>query len=272
MNQLAEKLPPSTAVGQATSEICEYAKSAGIKLLFDAEQDVVQRGIDQWTLDLQRSYNRKGATIIYGTYQAYLKSTPVTLAKHLAIARREGFTLGVKLVRGAYMNSDPRSLFWETKAKTDQVHDKIAESLIRKEWNETLKPAEENDVSQPAFPNVNLVLATHNHQSVRRATAIRQRQFLRGDKTINMAYAQLMGMADDLSCELVLAGHGSQGVKMDKPQAYKYVAWGTVRECLTYLLRRAQENKDALGRAKEGRRALGKELRRRLLSLRNQAT
>ncbi|KAL8809227.1 MAG: hypothetical protein Q9200_003606 [Gallowayella weberi] len=264
MNQLAQNLPPSTAISHATSSICKHAKSSGTKLLFDAEQDAVQRGIDQWTLDLQRTYNRSGAALIYGTYQAYLKSTPATLAQHLSIAQREGFILGVKLVRGAYMASDPRHLFWATKAETDQAYDRIAEALIRKEWNDILAPADAHGGQKPGFPNVNLVLATHNDRSVRKAVAIRQDQSSRGKEQISLAYAQLMGMADNLSCELLM-GDGVRGSAMDKARVYKYVAWGTVRECLTYLLRRAQENREALGRSRESRLALGKELRRRLL-------
>ena len=236
--------------------------------MFDAEQNAIQPGIDQWTLDLQREYNCDGVAVLYGTYQAYAISTPKLLAKHLAIAQHEGFILGIKLVRGAYMASDPRHLFWATKAETDRVHDKIAEALIRKEWNEVLTPTEKNDGQKPAFPKLNLVLATHNHESVRKAVAIRQEQSRRGEEQIELCYAQLMGMADDLSTELIMAGKGSRGSiqgTTDLTKTFKYTAWGSVRECLTYLLRRAEENRESLGRTRIGRLALGKELRRRLL-------
>jgi proline dehydrogenase len=51
---------------------------------------------------------------------------------------------------------------------------------------------------------------------------------------------------------------------VDVPRAYQYLVWGTVGECSQYLVRRAEENKDALSRTKEGRKALGKELLRRV--------
>ena len=269
MQRLIGKLPPTTAVSQATKEICDYAKNTGIKLLWDAEQNAIQPGIDRWTLDLQRKYNRDGVAVLYGTYQAYAVSTPQLLAQHLAIAHREGFTLGVKLVRGAYMGSDPRHLFWASKADTDRVHDRIAEALIRKEWNETLTPVEEQGAQKPTFPNVNLVLATHNHESVRKAVAIRQEQSRKGEKSIDLSYAQLMGMADDLGTELIVAGNvacAATWAKTELSKTYKYTAWGSVRECLTYLLRRAEENQGSLSRTMEGRLALGKEIRRRLLA------
>ncbi|KAL8939978.1 MAG: hypothetical protein Q9216_003055 [Gyalolechia sp. 2 TL-2023] len=270
MQQLINKSAPSAAISQANDEICECAKFKGVKLLFDAEQHAVQDGIDQWTLDLQRKYNRGAEAVVYGTYQAYLRSVPATLALHLTIARREGFTLGVKLVRGAYLASDPRHLFWATKEGTDNAYDGIAESLMSKQWNRVLSPGEPDVMGQLAFPNVEVVLATHSHESVRKVISIRQEQIRWGGQRISLAYAQLMGMADEVSCELVQAGQQSDGMweaKTEKPQAYKYLVWGTVPECLKYLLRRAEENRDALARAKDGRAALGKELRRRLLRL-----
>ncbi|KAL8673793.1 MAG: hypothetical protein Q9168_001805 [Polycauliona sp. 1 TL-2023] len=269
VQRLIGKLPPPAAISQATKEVCDYAKDTGIKLLWDAEQNAVQPGIDQWTLDLQRKYNRDGVAVVYGTYQAYAIATPRILAQDLAIARREGFTLGVKLVRGAYMGSDPRHLFWATKDETDGVHDRIAEALIRKEWNEALSPVAEKVAEKLDFPNVSLVLATHNHESVRKAVAIRQEQSRKGEELIDLSYAQLMGMADDLGTELILAGRGSPGntrITTGLSRTFKYTAWGSVRECLGYLLRRAQENQGSLGRTRIGRIALGKELRRRLLS------
>ncbi|KAL8970735.1 MAG: hypothetical protein Q9197_003652 [Variospora fuerteventurae] len=271
MQQLTEASAPSPIISQATTQICEYAKHQGVKLLIDAEQHVVQNGIDQWTLQFQRKYNRHGCTLVYGTYQAYLRSTPATLARHLAIAQREGFPLGVKLVRGAYMASDPRHLFWATKEETDEAFDGITESLMRKRWNDILRPAEEATSGPPHdFPTVDLVLASHNPDSVRKAMRIRQEQHRTGESGIRLAYAQLMGMADEVGCELIMSGkrardNEEKSIITEKPQAYKYVVWGTVQECLKYLVRRAEENRDALARARQDRNALGRELCRRLL-------
>ncbi|KAL9615337.1 MAG: hypothetical protein Q9167_000165 [Letrouitia subvulpina] len=271
VQQLIEKQPMSQEIRDATTEICEIAKARGVGLLFDAEQHAIQEGIDQWILEFQRMYN-KGAskrTVVYGTYQVYLRSTPDTLARHLAIAQKEGFTLGVKLVRGAYMGSDPRQLFWRTKAETDRAYDSIAEALIRREWNGILKPPTQDGVP-PQFPNVSLVLASHNNQTVRKAMAIRKQQAEDGVKMIDMSYGHLMGMADEVSCELIMAGQKRNedeqhlGARTEKPKVYKYVVWGTVSQCLKYLLRRAEENRDAVFRARESRIALRKELVYRL--------
>jgi hypothetical protein len=72
-------------------------------------------------------------------------------------------------------------------------------------------------------------------------------------------------MADNVSCELVHAGRVAGGEKkVDIPQAYKYLVWGTTGECMKYLSRRAQENKDAVQRTREGRDAMAAELIRRI--------
>lgn len=268
MQQLVEASAPSATIDRATMEICEFAKYRGVKLMFDAEQNAIQYGIDQWTLRLQRKYNGNGCALVYGTYQAYLRSCPETLAQHIAIAQREGYTLGVKLVRGAYMASDPRHLFWATKEETDEAYDGMTGSLMRREWNDVLHPAEEADKRSDVFPAVDLALASHNPESIRMAMSIQREQAGTGQSGIRLAYGQLMGMADEVGCELIMSGrntYGSEKSITEGPQAYKYVVWGTVQECLKYLVRRAEENRYALARARQDRNALGSELRRRLL-------
>lgn len=262
---LSHKTGPSPALREAIDSVCNLAAERGVRLLFDAEQQAVQAGIDAWTLQYMRKYNKHkpGQAVIYGTYQAYLKATPSILASHLAAARKDGFTLGVKLVRGAYLGSDPRHLIHDTKADTDAAYNGIAESLALCSYGSILKPAEgERDAK---FPDVNVVLAGHNHTSVRRVQALRTAQAEKGEKQTELVYAQLQGMADEVSCELVQAGMAErEGKKVDVPQSYKYLVWGTTGECMKYLLRRAQENRDAVERTLEGRNAMAAELLRRM--------
>ena len=269
MRQLAAEAPPSKAVEDAVTEICQLAEARGVRLLFDAEQDAVQRGIDAWTLQFQKRYNKStvGKATVYGTYQAYLRSTPSTLARDLAVAKQEGFTLGVKLVRGAYMASDPRHLFWSTKEETDEAYNGIMEGLIQRKWNHVLKPTSES--GSDGVAEVAFVLASHNHETVKKAMLIRKDQTDRGVAKVDMAYGQLMGMADEVSCELVMAAKARGMTLFEKrncagPKAYKYLVWGSVGECLKYLVRRAEENRDAVTRAKGTRIALRTELSRRL--------
>ncbi|KAI9704992.1 MAG: proline dehydrogenase [Candelina mexicana] len=273
LHSLLHNLPPSPSLFAAITEICDAAASKGVRLLFDAEQHAVQAGIDAWTLTFQRRYNRN-RVVVYGTYQAYLKACPKVLAEHLALAQKEGFTLGVKLVRGAYLATDPRNLIWDNKGDTDATYDGLAECLFSRSYS-SLMPAATDYNGSATFPRVSVVLASHNHASVRKAQAIRTKQLQSGEMTVDTVYAQLMGMADEVSCELLQAGReaaksnsrlGSTGnVRVvDVPKAYKYLVWGSTGECMKYLLRRAEENRDAMERTREGRNALVRELWRRL--------
>jgi len=260
---LSRQTGPSPALKEAIDSICDLAAARDIRLLFDAEQQAVQAGIDAWTLEYMRRYNKKtpGKAVVYGTYQAYLKATPSILASHLAAAQRDGFTLGVKLVRGAYIGSDPRHLIHNTKTDTDDCYNSIAASLAQRSYGPILQPPQ----GETDFPSVNVVLAGHNHTSVRKIQALRTEQAKHGEEQTELVYAQLQGMADEVSCELVQAGKVEAEVsKVDIPKAYKYLVWGTTGECMKYLLRRAQENKDAVQRTRDGRNAMAAELLRRV--------
>ena len=275
-------------------EICDLARAKGVAILVDAEHHSLQAGIDNWTLSLQKAYNSKGSkAIIYGTYQAYLRSTPRTLTEHLSLADREGFILGIKLVRGAYLSSDPRHLFWDSKLETDKVYDEITSALLRGEYNDTLKRPTDPNKKKGQLPPVKLMLATHNHVSVLKALKTQEHLLKSGHDHINeLSYGQLMGMADEVGCELIMAGRTSppppasssslsssssssfsSSFYSSSPQTtasgmkvkvYKYLPWGSVGECMKYLVRRGEENRDALERTVEGRRALGGEIWRRI--------
>ncbi len=265
LQHLADAKPPPPQLEKSITEICDLAMTRNVRLLFDAEQDAVQAGIDAWTISYMKQYNRKGKAIVYGTYQAYKKSAPGTLADHLALAQKNDFVLGIKLVRGAYLGSDPRCLFWDTIDDTHKAYDGIAESLMRHTYSDILKPVSPDATT---FPSISVVLATHNKDSIAKAQKIRNAQVCANEALVDLAYGQLMGMAENISCGLVVAAQlakddGRESM-IDIPKAYQYLVWGTVGECSQYLVRRAEENKDALSRTKEGRKALGTELLRRL--------
>lgn len=266
MYQLSNRLDASKHLAQSIDRICALAAERGVRLLFDAEQDALQEGIDNWTLEYSRKYNKSSdGAVIFGTYQAYKKCCPEVLANHLKDAQDRGYTLGVKLVRGAYINSDPRHLFHDTVEGTHACYDGIAASVLTRQWNSTVE-------GDGAYPPASIVLATHNAESVRRARAICDAGLARSP----IAFAQLQGMADEVSCELVEASSQRQRGPTSVTSAmstaavlpaYKYLVWGTTGECMKYLLRRAQENKDAVGRTRSGRDAMFGELIRRCKAL-----
>lgn len=246
----AGELPPPQMM-EALHEVCVRCKDRNVRILVDAESQHFQWGILRVTLDLMRKYNRNGYAAVYNTYQAYLKSTPDTLAKHLAAAQEEGFSLGLKLVRGAYITSDERSLIHDTKEDTDKAYDGIAQGALKRSIGAfgTTTP----------FPSVNLFLASHNRNSVLAAHHLHKQRVAAGLPTVPVGFAQLHGMSDEVSFSL-LQLKGSDGT----PEVYKCSTWGGMGECLAYLLRRAIENRDAVLRTSEELNALRAELKRRV--------
>jgi hypothetical protein len=264
--RLNKGLPPTPAMESTLFEVCDAASAKDIALLPGAELALTNRGIDAWTLNLQRKYNKHKA-LVYTTYQAYLCSTPSRLSSDLSIAQKEGFTLGVKLVRGAYLASEPKSNVWPSKAATDFAFDNIVEAVLRRTYTQLIQPMSPYNA---VFPNVALVIASHNAPSIAKARTIRAQQAANNEPRIPCAYAQLRGMADEISCKLIADAiqerqtGGQTGVDVDVPNAYKCATWGTVGDCLQFLYRRAKENQDAAGRTVDTRRAMGLELWRRV--------
>ena len=239
----------------ALDDICIASKKQKIRILVDAESQHFQRGISRTNLELMRKYNRDGYALVYHTYQSYLKRTPIVLAEHLAAAAEEGWTLGLKVVRGAYMATDERSLIHDSKEDTDKAYNSIAQGAVRRELGDFGN-------SRP-FPRVNLLLATHNKESALAAHDLHQKRVAAGLPTVPVHFAQLQGMSDEVSFSLLQIKDSRGG----HPKVLKCTTWGSVGQCMAYLMRRAFENRDAVSRTQEEYAALKKELRRRLFSL-----
>ena len=259
--------------------LASAANAKSIALLPAAEPQNAYPAVDAWNLELMREYNASGKAVVYNTYQSYLRTTPSTLAAHLRQAQREGFTLGAKLVRGAYLRSEERELIWDTKEETDQTFDALTSALLHRRFDGPLSVSEKKGEgplhAKPSnqgecFPRVAVMLATHNIDSVRMAMRLREEQVERGEDLTDLTYSQLQGMADEVSCEIVqssrapAAEDSSKVSKTNMAPVYKAVTWGPVAECMHYLLRRVDETADAVLRTGNTRRAMRNELKRRI--------
>jgi hypothetical protein len=268
LSLLQKEADPTEFMDASIQKVCDLAISRGVRLLVDAEEQAVQPGIEAWIMKYQKYCNSQtpGRAIFYGTYQGYLRSTPATLARHLETARQEGYTLGVKLVRGAYMKTEPRHLIWAKKEDTDRCYDEVVEALLTRKYNSMLQAPTKDTPTE--LPSLDVIIATHNRDSVRKAHAIRMKQAVRGENyDVDLSYAQLQGMADEVSCELLEGfenAESSVGASpVAAPNVFKLLTWGSVQECMGFLLRRAIENTEAVGRTKDSQVAMFAELKRR---------
>ncbi|GKZ24631.1 proline dehydrogenase [Aspergillus brasiliensis] len=257
MKALGANQPLPDQMMDALQQICSRAMERKARIFIDAEQQSVQAGIDAVAVDLMRTYNRNGRAVVFNTYQAYLKGTPATVNSHLDLAVKEHFTLGIKLVRGAYINSEPRHLINDTKAETDNAYNSIAAGMIRHRYG--------HFGGDTIFPSTELFLATHNRESALMADRLVKEQRAHGLAAPPVQYGQLLGMADGVSCKLLQIGKDNSPESLGvAPEVFKCLSWGSLEDCLSYLLRRAVENRDAVGRTKEEYLGLRRETFRRL--------
>ena len=259
---------PPPAFSRAMNAIAEKARSQGVRIWIDAEQQAIQPSIDRWTVDLMRKFNIGTNVLIHNTIQCYLKDSRPNLRRQLETAQKEGWNMGVKLVRGAYIAAETRERIHDTKADTDASYNGIVRDLLAGKF-EGLTP--EN------FPRTGLFLAGHNSESIRKALSLAKELAEKGELKVSPEFGQLQGMADDIGGEIVQFGEALQaetpqllGAPSPKqsfvPRAYKCLTWGTIQECMQYLVRRAVENSAAVDRMRESAAEARKELVRRLIS------
>ncbi len=260
----AARLEPAEAAqlelaGGALRRLCEGGASAGIPLLIDAEQSHRQPAIQLLTRELSREFNGGDASrapVVYHTHQAYLRGSTRRLEIELADAAANGYTLAVKLVRGAYLGLEQLrggGVLQLGKLETDASYDECAQLLL----SAICRSESGGRGERGGGGGAALMLATHNRDSSERVVAELARRRL-GASHPRVHFAQIKGMADDLTLSLALGGHN----------ALKLVPFGAVGDVLPWMLRRLEENQDALGQAAIERPLLRAELLRRFTAAR----
>lgn len=223
--------------------ICQKAAQLQVPIMIDAEESWIQESIDQLARLQMRLHNRSRA-IVYNTVQLYRHDRLTYLERACADAKQSGYILGVKLVRGAYLEKENRvaaeagrpSPLNPSKAATDKMYDDALRFCI-------------SHIDRAAC-----VAGTHNEASILELIRLMQEAGLEpGDKRI--FFAQLLGMSDHISYNLAASGYN----------VAKYVPYGTVAELLPYLTRRAQENSSVAGQSSRELRLIQQEMQRRRL-------
>lgn len=240
-------------ISERLNSLAEEAVKCGTKLLIDAEHVKYQPAIDSFVLELQQKFNAKDVTdrpVIFNTYQCYLKDMPERMVTDLQRSERFSFHFAAKLVRGAYMVHERNRA--QQLNIASPIHDTIRDT--HKCYDESVKILLE--YRQKHGPGLELMIASHNKKSIEKAVHLMSRLGIdSNDSTVH--FAQLYGMADDITFPLGLHGYN----------AFKYLPYGKVQEVLPYLLRRAQENGDMLGNAGSEVNLLLRELKKRVSNL-----
>ena len=214
-----------------------------MELLIDGEESWMQDAADDLCEDMMRLYNTD-KPIVYNTLQLYRWDRLDYLKQLHERAKRDGFTIGVKIVRGAYMEKE-----------RDRAEEKGYESPIcaSKEatdinFNDTLEYILKH------LDTISLFIGTHNEQSC--YLAIELMQQLKIDKNDNRVwFGQLYGMSDHISFNLANQGYN----------VAKYVPFGPVKDVMPYLIRRAEENTSVAGQTSRELNLLKQERTRRKL-------
>jgi len=234
--ELYEKLgekQPLTAEEQAEwnrvvarfDEVCSEAHKKNVALLIDGEESWMQDAADELVTNMMRKYNKE-KTIVFNTLQMYRWDRLDYLKKLHDIAKAEGFYIGMKLVRGAYMEKEKiraeekgyASPICISKEATDDNYDAAVHYMIEH------------------LDTMSIFAGTHNEDSSYQLMALmEQKGIAKNDNRI--WFGQLYGMSDNISYNL--AAHGYN--------VAKYLPFGPVRDVMPYLIRRAEENTSVAG-------------------------
>lgn len=226
---------------QKVHTLCHTSVKANTPILIDAEDSWYQKALDEVVRDMMAEFNKE-QVFVYNTLQMYRTDRLKFLKETYRDAKENGFKLGMKFVRGAYMEKEREraqklgypSPIHPTKEDTDQAF---------------------NDGQEFAFNHldtISIFCGTHNEESVNRLCLLMQKGGVsKNDKRIT--FSQLLGMSDNISFML---GHLGYNVT-------KYIPYGPVREVMPYLIRRAQENTSVKGQTGRELSLIEQELKRR---------
>lgn len=205
--------------------ICAAASAAEVPVLVDAEESWNQDALDKLVADMMERFNTKRA-VVYNTAQMYRHDRLDFLRRELERATAKGYHVGMKLVRGAYMEKE------RERAAEKGYPDPIGanKAAVDADYNESLRFCVQH-IDRMAVLN-----GTHNEEStLLLARLMEQAGLPKNDPRIH--FGQLLGMSDNISFNMAAAGYN----------VVKYVPYGPVRKVLPYLIRRAEENTSARG-------------------------
>lgn len=222
-------------------KICEAAKEKNVGVLVDAEESWIQDTVDALTMKVMQQYNTEKA-LVYNTAQLYRNDRIPFIKKCNAYARENNFFLGLKLVRGAYMEK-------ERLRATEMNYAcpiNATKEATDKEYNTGLEYCLEPS------NHIFVVIGSHNEYSNLLATKIMEQNGVQLNSE-RVHFSQLYGMSDNITFNLAKAGCNVS----------KYLPFGPIKDVIPYLMRRAQENSSVSGQTGRELLLIKKEIKRR---------
>jgi proline dehydrogenase len=222
-------------------KVCAFANEARVGVLVDAEETWIQDPVDALTMLMMDVYN-KTVAVIYNTIQLYRHDRLTFLHRLYDAAVQRNFILGVKLVRGAYMEKERKRA--EEKGYASPIQQ--AKENSDKDYNEAIRFCIER------IQKIAVIVASHNEGSNLLAATLMQEKGLPLNHP-HLHFSQLYGMSDNITYNLAKAGCSVS----------KYLPFGPIKDVVPYLMRRAQENTSVGGQTSRELSLIKKELTRR---------
>ena len=206
-------------------KVCSEAHQKNVPLLIDAEESWMQDAADDLVAQMMKKYNKEKA-IVFNTLQMYRWDRLDYLKNLHQQAKTDGFYIGMKIVRGAYMEKEnlraeekgyPTPIC-ESKEATDLNYDAAIHYMV------------EN------IDRMAIFAGTHNELSSYKLMEYMEELNIE-KKDSRIWFGQLYGMSDNISYNLSANGYNNA----------KYLPFGPVRDVMPYLIRRAEENTSVAG-------------------------
>jgi len=246
--KIGEKQPLSDAeqaewnrVKERFEIICKTAHSKDVALLIDGEESWMQDAADELVEEMMRKYNREKA-IVFNTLQMYRWDRLDYLKALHVRAKSDNFYIGMKLVRGAYMEKEHKRA--EEKGYSTPICK--SKQATDDNYNEAL------DYMMQHIDTMAIFVGTHNEES---SYKLLEMQIAIGisKNDERIWFGQLYGMSDNISYNLAAQGYN----------VAKYLPFGPVRDVMPYLIRRAEENTSVAGQTSRELNLLNTERKRR---------
>ena len=223
-------------------KICAAALEKNVPLLIDAEESWMQGAADDLIEELMEVHNKEKA-IVFNTLQMYRHDRLGYLKGLHQRAQQKGYHVGIKVVRGAYMEKERKraeennyeSPICVDKKATDENYDAAIYYMME-------------------YKNVSLFAGTHNEESSLLLMELAKKKNIAVNDP-RLWFGQLLGMSDHISFNMAKEGYN----------VAKYVPFGPVRDVMPYLIRRAEENTSVAGQTNRELDLIKAERKRRKL-------